>query len=80
MRTRRHYKDSICSVVVGWCKNHPILLYVTRKEKRNMNKVKIKLQGLYIGEAVMTFEEIAKAEKEGFTVIRLDVDKRNKNF
>lgn len=45
-----------------------------------MNKVKIKLQGLYIGETVMTFEEIAKAEKEGFTVIRLDADKRNKDF
>lgn len=41
-----------------------------------MSKVRIKLQGLYIGEAIMTFEEIAKAERAGFIIIRLETDKK----
>lgn len=41
-----------------------------------MMKVKIKLQGFYIGETTMSFEEITKAEKAGFIIIRLETDKK----
>ena len=32
--------------------------------------VSIKLNGIYIGETTMTTNEIHKAEKEGFTILR----------